>query len=98
MLYECPRCKETYGAYRLRHTTSHRPVEDDVVVEFCPVCGLWLKEGLEEEIMDNIVVDEFNLFDKVERYSNCIVEILSNSVTGESSIGWYKTEDTEELE
>ena len=30
------------------------------------------------------------LFDKVETYENCTVQILSNSVTGEMSIGWYR--------
>lgn len=41
---------------------------------------------------------ETNLFDKRALYSNCIVEILENTITGEISVGWYKTEDTEELE
>ena len=41
---------------------------------------------------------ETNLFDKRTLYSNCIVEILENTITGEISIGWYKTKDTEELE
>ena len=39
-----------------------------------------------------------NLYDKVTRYSNCVVEILENTITGQTSIGWYKTEDTEEIE
>jgi len=40
---------------------------------------------------------ETNLFDKSTTYTNCTVEIWENSVTGESSVGWYKTEDTEEI-
>lgn len=40
---------------------------------------------------------ETNLFDKSTTYTNCTVEVWENSVTGESSVGWYKTEDTEEL-
>lgn len=40
---------------------------------------------------------ETNLFDKSTTYTNCTVEVWENSVTGESSVGWYKTEDTEEI-
>ena len=29
-----------------------------------------------------------NMFDKIEHHYNCAVEILTNSVTGEQSIGW----------
>lgn len=47
-----------------------------------------------EEKITNI---ETNMFDKSTIYTNCNVEIWENSITGESSIGWYKTEDTEEI-
>ena len=40
---------------------------------------------------------ETNIFDKVTTYTNCTVEILENTVTGEISIGWYSTEETEEV-
>lgn len=40
---------------------------------------------------------ETNLFDKSTTYTNCTVEVWENSVTGESSVGWYRTEDTEEI-
>lgn len=33
---------------------------------------------------------EINLFDKTETYDNCTVEILTNTITGEQSIGWWK--------
>lgn len=36
--------------------------------------------------MDNI---RTNLYDKEEIHHNCCVQILYNSVTGESSIGWW---------
>ena len=36
------------------------------------------------------VVDlQFNLFDEREVHTNCTVEIWRNSVTGETSIGWW---------
>lgn len=34
-----------------------------------------------------------NIFDKEEVYDNCTVQILTNSITGEQSIGWWKNEE-----
>ena len=36
---------------------------------------------------------ETNLFDQEERHTNCTVQILKNSVTGEVSVGWWENED-----
>lgn len=36
---------------------------------------------------------EVNIYDEVETYQNCTVEVLKNSVTGETSIGWWKNEN-----
>lgn len=41
---------------------------------------------------------ETNIYDKRKLITNCIVEILENSITGEVSVGWYKTDDSEVLE
>lgn len=35
---------------------------------------------------------ETNIFDEVEIYENCTVQILKNSVTGEGSVGWWINE------
>lgn len=32
-------------------------------------------------------------FDKEEIYTDCTVQILTNTVTGEQSIGWWKNEN-----
>ena len=41
---------------------------------------------------------ETNVYDRRIIVTNCTVEILINSVTGEQSIGWYKTNESEEIE
>ena len=46
---------------------------------------------------DNIINVETNMFDECTIYTNCTVEIWRNSVTGEVSVGWYRTDDTEEV-
>lgn len=33
-----------------------------------------------------------NLYDEREVHENCTVEILKNSITGETSVGWYENE------
>jgi len=45
----------------------------------------------------NNEIVETNMFDKVERYENCTVEVLTNTITGEVSIGWWRN-DTPPIE
>lgn len=39
-----------------------------------------------------------NIFDKEEIFPNCTVQILTNTVTGEVSIGWWENIPTESEE
>lgn len=39
---------------------------------------------------------ETNIFDEVEIYPNCTVQLLRNSVTGEESVGWWVNESATE--
>ena len=36
---------------------------------------------------------ESNLFDKEEIYPDCTVQVLTNTLTGETSIGWGKNDN-----
>lgn len=47
--------------------------------------------------MDNITDFDMNLYNKSTIYTNCIVEVLENTFTGKISVGWYPTEETEEI-
>lgn len=38
---------------------------------------------------------ETNLYDSEEVHENCTVQILKNSVTGETSVGWWENEENE---
>ena len=40
---------------------------------------------------------DLSIYDECTYYTNCIVEVLRNSVTGQTSVGWYRTEETKEL-
>lgn len=37
-----------------------------------------------------IIEIETNFFDKEELHPNCTVQILTNSITGEQSVGWWE--------
>ena len=39
---------------------------------------------------DKITDVKMNIFDEEEIHHNCTVQILRNSVTGETSIGWWE--------
>lgn len=50
------------------------------------VPGLW-KRIKELEKQQKV---ETNIYDKEEIYPDCTVQVLTNTVTGEVSVGWWK--------
>ena len=38
---------------------------------------------------------QMNLYNKATTYTNCTVEIWENTITGEVSWGWCRTDETE---
>lgn len=50
---------------------------------------LWLLDN-EEPILSDEQVSEVNLYDIEEVHHGCTVQVLTNSVTGETSVGWWK--------
>lgn len=45
------------------------------------------------EVPDQVA--ETNIFDTEETYHGCTVQVLSNSVTGETSIGWWRSDGSD---
>ncbi len=41
---------------------------------------------------------QLNLFNKSTLYTNCTVEVWENTITGEVSWGWRRTDETEVIE
>lgn len=78
----CPHCKANYDAYSQTTDMFFAP-------KYCPKCGIFLNG--KTNIQMNMA-----FYEKVTRYSNCIVEILEND-QGDVSVGWYKTKETEEI-
>lgn len=65
----------------------------------CVCCGETIPEGFHvcqncERKFGHISKIETNFYDKEEVYENCTVQVLSNTKTGDVSVGWWKNEQT----
>lgn len=45
---------------------------------------------------DKILEVHAAIYDEVETYPNCTVQLLRNSVTGDVSVGWWVNEEADE--
>lgn len=66
--------------------------------EYCPFEDigemLWKGIGCSHfELREGITRVETNVYDQEELHTNCTVQILKNSITGETSIGWWENEE-----
>lgn len=52
-----------------------------------------MKQIYMSKMPDDEQIDSIGIYDVVEEYSNCTVQILKNSITGEESIGWFNNDD-----
>ena len=80
-------------------------VKDDEGFFHCPSCGnLYTAEHAErkpkfcEECGQPLAwyrkrANEIRFYDREDVYYNCTVQILTNSVTGEQSIGWWPEDE-----
>ena len=48
---------------------------------------------IDDAMQANILAHDMSVFDKEEIYTNCTVQIWSNSVTGAVSVGWWENND-----
>lgn len=51
----------------------------------CPICGRPL------------LTIKTNFYDKEETYPNCTVQVLTNTETGEVSVGWWENGGKEDV-
>ena len=69
---------------------------DDIerIVKAIKECEYFSEEtkGLIYDLIERSTIKS-SFYDKEEYYSNCTVHILSNSITGETSIGWWDNDN-----
>jgi len=56
------------------------------------VLGEWA-EAVDMAILALEAQTEFRIYDQEEIHHNCVVQVLTNSVTGDTSIGWWEEKD-----
>lgn len=88
-LEPCPCCG---GAAQLKDTRGARIRQGWVG---CPACGLYKSWKIDPAGAIRIwntrtSVSSPPIFDREEIIRGCTVQVLSNSVTGEVSVGWWK--------
>ncbi|MGM9601412.1 MAG: hypothetical protein ACI3W5_07495 [Faecousia sp.] len=47
-----------------------------------------------DRLSETAIKVETNIYDREEIHKNCTVQVLTNSVTGEVSIGWWRQTDS----
>lgn len=96
-LKPCPFCGGT-DAYIARNCYGQFYV-------ICPGCGVTVWGRDDEDIRTEKKAEkawnrrtkvEVNFYDKEETYPNCTVQVLTNTVTGDVSVGWWKNGGAEE--
>ena len=64
------------------------------MVDRCICCGAIIPEG--RQVCPNCLVTngvtkvETNFYDKEDIYDNCTVQVLTNTATGDVSVGWWR--------
>lgn len=76
------------------HTTAecmgcHMVFEHDQDFTFSKKARVQVNDSFETAWNRRTTV-ETNIFDKEEIYPDCTVQVLTNTVTGETSVGWWK--------
>ena len=64
----------------------------------CVCCGDVIPQGRQvcpscEKTHGSVLKVETSFYDKEEIFPNCTVQVLTNTVTGEVSVGWWKNEE-----
>ena len=76
----CEKCLARCGGVPMDFKYFDTPIEEEC------------KEMAARKWNRRVTQTEINIYDKEEIYPNCTVQVLTNTVTGEVSIGWRKNE------
>ena len=92
-LSPCPLCGGEATAKHIQQPFPHGHVG-------CKACGLYIQWKVSPAgavaKWNNRVKMNTNVFDSEEIIRGCTVQVLRNSATGETSVGWWKTDDPPE--
>lgn len=88
--FECP-CIDYFKRQFYCHIINDLiTTELDGRDERCPLKEVEIDIQLDKDETKKIKI---GIFDIVEEYPNCTVQLLRNSITGEESIGWFNNDE-----
>lgn len=88
----CEQCCHKGVCYKYDDIITGRKSYNDFFCENVPCSDLIILTTNENSKSEEQIVD-INAYDIAERYEDCTVEILKNSVTGKISVGWWRNEN-----
>ena len=62
-----------------------------LIINYCPFCGTNISGETP------ILGVDVGMYDSSTIYTHCKVQVLENTITGETSIGWRRLEGCEEI-
>lgn len=77
----CRNCHHREICYKLKNISEGKK-------EYADYFG---REIMCPDLQEIFLVDP-NIYDKIERYEDCTVEVLTNTVTGAQSVGWFRND------
>lgn len=87
-LKPCPFCGE------IKRVDIIVSIKDGVYYVACGKCGgmggLEKSVGKAAELWNRRTQTEIGIYDKEETIENCTVQVLTNTITGETSVGWWR--------
>ncbi len=94
-LKPCPFCGG-FACKAIRIPVQHGEKPKYKIV--CYLCGCQTEEKMDDDAASEVwnhrasetVKVETNFYDKEEIHENCTVQVLTNTATGETSVGWWK--------
>lgn len=96
-LRECPFCGDDRPAIK---TKMYKELGFLYTRVECQACGASIRGYLEEERAihewNRRTTVATNIYDKEETYPNCTVQVLTNTATGETSVGWWENGGNED--
>ena len=89
---DCIHYEACHDMYYEEHATRHfDPEKHNAEKE----CGYFKDRSRFIELPCNKInaIVESNIYDEEEIYYDCTVQVLRNSITGETSVGWFRNDE-----
>jgi len=88
----CEQCCHCGVCYKYEAVIAGKKTYADFFGDNCLCLDLLILTTMDDGKTEEFTVDT-NIYDIIDRYDDCTVEVLKSSVTGEVSIGWWRNDN-----